>query len=67
MEFFSLFLMRKRLSSDQKWFLRPYFPLIRGMIVFRSSLRFSFEFEEKAILVSESGFFLTLGSGTSSA
>ena len=40
--FFSLFLMRKRLSSGQKWFLRPYFPLIRGMFVFRSGLRFSF-------------------------
>ena len=25
--FSSLFLMRKPLSSDQKWFLRPYFPL----------------------------------------
>ena len=34
--------MRKRLSSGQKWFLRPYFPLIRGMFVFRSGLRFSF-------------------------
>ena len=41
-EFFSLFLMRKRVSSGQKWFLRPYFPLIRGMFVFRSGLRFSF-------------------------
>ena len=40
--FFSLFLMRKRLSSGQKWFLRPYFPLIRGMFEFRSGLRFSF-------------------------
>ena len=28
--FFSLFLMRKRLSGGQKWFLRPYFPLMRG-------------------------------------
>ena len=27
----------------QKWFLRPYFPLIRGMFVFRSGLRFSFQ------------------------
>ena len=35
--------MRKRLSSGQKWFLRPYFPLIRGIVVFRSSLRFSFQ------------------------
>ena len=41
-EFFSLFLMRKRLSSGQKWFLRPYFPLIRGMFLLRSGLRFSF-------------------------
>ena len=41
-EFFSLFLMRKRLSSGQKWFLRPYFPLIRGMFVIRCGLRFSF-------------------------
>ena len=40
--FFSLFLMRKRLSSGQKWFLRPYFPLIRGMFLLRSGLRFSF-------------------------
>ena len=40
--FFSLFLMRKRLSGGQKWFLRPYFSLIRGMFVFRSGLRFSF-------------------------
>ena len=39
--FFSLFLMRKRLSSGQKWFLRPYFPLIRGMFLLRSGLRFS--------------------------
>ena len=31
--FSSLFLMRKTLSSGQKWFLRPYFPLIRGMYV----------------------------------
>ena len=40
--FFSLLLMRKRLSGGQKWFLKPYFPLIRGMFVFRSGLRFSF-------------------------
>ena len=39
--FFSLLLMRKRLSGGQKWFLKPYFPLIRGMFVFRSGLRFS--------------------------
>ena len=40
--FFSLFLVRKTLSSGQKWFLRPYFPLIRGIFVFWSSLRFLF-------------------------
>ena len=40
--FFSLFLMRKRLSSGQKWFLKPYFPLIRGMFAFRSGVRFLF-------------------------
>ena len=40
--FFSLSLMRKRLSGGQKWFLKPYFPLIRGMFVFRSGLRFLF-------------------------
>ena len=32
----------KRLSSGQKCFLRPYFPLIRGMFLLRSGLRFSF-------------------------
>ena len=40
--FSSLFLMRKRLCSGQKWVLRPYFPLIWGMFVLRSGLRFSF-------------------------
>ena len=40
--FFSFFLMRKRLSSGQKWFLRPYFPLIRGIFLLKSGLRFSF-------------------------
>ena len=67
-EFFSLFLMRKRLSSGQKWFLRPYFPLIRGMFVFRSGLRFSFQapgvpkprMRKKVILVSENDLFLAL-------
>ena len=29
--FVSLFVMRKTLSSGQKWFVRPYFALIRGM------------------------------------
>ena len=38
--------MRKRLSGGQKWFLRPYFSLIRGMFVFRSCLRFSFQAPE---------------------
>ena len=37
--FFSLLLMRKRLSGGQKWFLKPYFPLIRGKV---SGLRFLF-------------------------
>ena len=40
--FSSLFLMRKPLSSDQKWFLRPYFPLIGGIFVLKIGLRFSF-------------------------
>ena len=40
--FFSLFLMIKTLSSGQEWFLRPYFPLIRGVFLLRSGLRFSF-------------------------
>ena len=40
--FFLLLLMRKRLSGGQKWFLKPYIPLIRGMFIFRSGLRFSF-------------------------
>ena len=34
--------MRKPFSSGQKWFLRPRFLLIRGILVFRSGLRFSF-------------------------
>ena len=34
--------MRKQLSSGQKWFLRPYFPLIRGIILLKSGLRFLF-------------------------
>ena len=48
-ECFSPFLMRKRLSKDQKWFMRPYFPLIRVMFVFRSGLRFSFWALEVAV------------------
>ena len=39
---FSFFLIRKTLSSGQTRFLRPYIPLIRGMFLFRSGLRFSF-------------------------
>ena len=62
---FSLFLMRKRLYSGQKWFLRPRFPLFRGIFVFTGSARI--EKEEKVILVSENDLFLTLGLGTSSA
>ena len=34
--------MKKPLSSDQKWFLRPYFPVIRDIFVLKSGLRFSF-------------------------
>ena len=64
--FFSLLLMRKRLSGGQKWFLKPYFPLIRGMFVFRSGIRFSFRALE-VVVVGESGLFLTLGSSTSRA
>ena len=39
---------RKRLKTripfekGEKWFLMPYFPLIRGMFLLRSDLRFSF-------------------------
>ena len=40
---FSLFPMRKLFSSGQKWFRRPYFPLIRGMCLLRRGLRFSFQ------------------------
>ena len=32
----------KRFSNGQKWFLRPYFPLIRGMFLLKIGLRFSF-------------------------
>ena len=39
---FSLFFMRKTLSSGRKWLLRPYFPLIRGTLLLRSGLRFLF-------------------------
>ena len=47
--FSSLFLMRKPLSSDQKWFLRPYFPLIGGIFVLKSGLRFLFRALEVSI------------------
>ena len=51
--------MKKTISSGRNWFLRPYFPFIRGIFVLRNSLRFLFralevpktENEEKAILV----------------
>ena len=62
---FLTFPHEKRLSSGQKWFLRPYLPLIRGMFVMRSGVR-SYS-EEKFILVSENDLFLTLDLGTSSA
>ena len=38
--FVSPLLMRKRLFGGVKWFLKPYFPLIRGMFVFRSGSTF---------------------------
>ena len=44
--FSSLFLMRKPLSSDQKWFLRPYFPLIGGIFKLKSGLSFLFQAPE---------------------
>ena len=40
--FFSLLLMRKRLSGGQKWFLEPYFPLIRGILYSEVVLDFCF-------------------------
>ena len=33
---------RELSASDQKWFLRPYFPLIGGIFVLKSGLRFLF-------------------------
>ena len=60
MPFFLLFLIRKRLSSGQMWFLRPYFPLIRGIFVFRSGLRFSFwALEVPELRVRKGSFSLT--------
>jgi len=41
--FFSLFLMREQLSSDQKLFLRPYSPQVSGMSVIKIGLNFSFQ------------------------
>ena len=65
--FFSLFLMRKTLSSGQKWFLWPYFPLIRGMFQLRSGLDFRFGHWKcpnrewgKGHISSERGLFFTL-------
>ena len=34
--------MRNPLSSDVKWFLRPYVPQIGGIFVWKSGLRFLF-------------------------
>ena len=62
--FFSLFLMRKRFSIGQKWFLKPYFPLIGDMFVFRSGLRFSFlalAVPEPRVRNRQYDLFLTLG------
>ena len=39
--FFSLLLMR--ISNGQKWFLRPFFALIRGMFLLKNGLRLSFQ------------------------
>ena len=66
--FVSLFLMRKRLSIGQNWFLRPFFPLIRDNVyiqkwylIFVSGTGSGrTESEQKATLVSENGLFLTL-------
>ena len=56
--FSSLFLMRKPLSSDQECFLRPYFPLIGGIFVLKSGLRFLFRALEVPIRkVRKSPFF----------
>ena len=40
--FFSLFLIRKPLSSDQKWFLTPCFPLIGDIFVLKVASDFRF-------------------------
>jgi len=57
--FSSLFLMRKPLSSDQKWFLRPYFPLIGGIFVLKSGLRFLFRALEVSIQKVRKSHFLS--------
>ena len=78
---FLIFLHEKRLSSGQKWFLRPYFPLSRGMFVFRSGLRFSkfpksridillevilLHWRQSFSAIVLNDLFITLSSGTSS-
>ena len=67
MAFFSLFLMKKTLSSGQKWFLRSYFQLIWGIFFLGSGLRFSFPAPEvrKRPFSLTKVVFLTLGSGIS--
>ena len=42
--FFSLLLMRKRLSGGQKWFLKPYFPLITLGVCLYSEVVLDFRF-----------------------
>merc|ERR1711884_292322 len=64
--FSSLFLMRKPLSSDQKWFLRPYFTLIGGIFVLKSGLRFLFRALEVPIRKVRKMTFLSLKSDFSS-
>ena len=63
--FSSLFLMRKPLSSDQKWFLRPYFPLIGGIFVLKSGLRFLFRALEVSIQKVRKSHFLSWKRGFS--
>ena len=43
---FSLLLMRKPPSRGQKWFLRPYSLLIRGIFHLRSGLNFHFGYRK---------------------
>ena len=47
--FFSLFLMRKCLSSGQKGLLMPHFPQIRGIFVCRVVLDFCFRKRKRAL------------------